>query len=159
MNDDDAEIEVPALADVERAIEALLFAAAGPLALADLARRLPQGADVAAGIEALRTRYAGRGVELAEVAGRWRFQTAEDLAWEGAKAWAAEQGGELPTRPVAALLFANVQPALSPEWHWTADKFNASSAWGCYFGYGGFNYGHKSSEGAVVAVRLIPITA
>ena len=85
--------------------------------------------------------------------------TAEDLAWEGAKAWAAEQGGELPTRPVAALLFANVQPALSPEWHWTADKFNASSAWGCYFGYGGFNYGHKSSEGAVVAVRLIPITA
>jgi len=65
---------------VERAIEALLFAAAGPLSLADLARRLPEGADVAAGIAMLRARYAGRGVELTEVAGRWRFQTAEDLA-------------------------------------------------------------------------------
>ncbi len=66
---------------VERAIEALLFAAAGPLSAADLARRLPEGADVAAGVEALKARYEGRGVILAEVAGRWRFQTAQDLAW------------------------------------------------------------------------------
>jgi len=66
---------------VERAIEALLFAAAGPLSAADLARRLPEGADIAAGVGALRARYAGRGVTLAEVAGRWRFQTAPDLAW------------------------------------------------------------------------------
>lgn len=79
MNED--EVIVPSLEDVERAIEALLFAAAGPLAVTDLARRLPEGADVAAGIEALKARYAGRGVELAEVAGRWRLQTAQDLAW------------------------------------------------------------------------------
>ena len=85
--------------------------------------------------------------------------TAEDLTWEAAKAWAAEQGGELPTRPVAALLFANVQPALSPEWHWTADEYNASYAWICYFGYGSIDTSHKRSEGTVVAVRLIPITA
>ena len=82
MNDDhEAEADPPALEDVERAVEALLFAAAGPLSVQDLARRLPEGADVPAGIEALKTRYAGRGVELAEVAGRWRFQTAQDLAW------------------------------------------------------------------------------
>ena len=71
----------PELADVARAVEALLFAAAGPLSTEDLARRLPEGADVAAAIEGLKAIYAGRGVELAEVAGRWRFQTAQDLAW------------------------------------------------------------------------------
>jgi segregation and condensation protein B len=81
MSDLDEAASAPDSGDVERAIEALLFAAAGPLSLQDLARRLPEGADAAAGVAALRARYAGRGVELAEVAGRWRFQTAEDLAW------------------------------------------------------------------------------
>jgi len=66
---------------LERAIEALLFAAAGPLAVADLERRLPEGADVPAALASLQERYAGRGVELAQVAGRWRLQTAEDLSW------------------------------------------------------------------------------
>ncbi len=63
----------------ERMVEALLFAAAGPLGEDDLARRLPEGADVAAALGALQERYAGRGVELVRVAGRWRFQTAPDL--------------------------------------------------------------------------------
>jgi segregation and condensation protein B len=66
-------------AATERAVEALLFAAAAPLSVADLARRLPEGADVEAALAALGERYAGRGVELACVAGRWRFQTAADL--------------------------------------------------------------------------------
>jgi segregation and condensation protein B len=77
----EAEAVAPALEDVERAVEALLFAAAGPLSIPDLARRLPEGADVAGALEGLKARYDGRGVELAEVAGRWRFQTAQDLAW------------------------------------------------------------------------------
>jgi segregation and condensation protein B len=69
------------MTETERQIEALLFAAAGPLSQDDLARRLPEGADVAAGVAALQARYEGRGVALVEVAGRWRFQTATDLAW------------------------------------------------------------------------------
>ena len=68
-------------ADTEREVEALLFAAAGPLSEADLARRLPEGADVRAAIAALQERYTGRGVELMCVAERWRLQTAVDLAW------------------------------------------------------------------------------
>ena len=68
-------------AHTEREIEALLFAAAGPLSDADLAERLPEGADVAGAIAAPQARYQGRGVELVCVAGRWRFQTAADLAW------------------------------------------------------------------------------
>jgi segregation and condensation protein B len=65
----------------EREIEALLFAAAGPLSVADLTRRLPEGADVGGALAALQARYAGRGVELVCVAERWRLQTAADLAW------------------------------------------------------------------------------
>jgi segregation and condensation protein B len=65
----------------EREVEALLFAAAGPLSEADLARRLPEGADVTGALAALKSRYEGRGVELVCVADRWRFQTATDLAW------------------------------------------------------------------------------
>ena len=82
---------------------------------------------------------------------------AEDLTWQDAITWAKEQGGELPTRPVAALLFANVQPALSPEWHWTSDEYNASSAWHCLFYYGYQDSYRKSYEGSAVAVRLIPL--
>lgn len=80
----------------------------------------------------------------------------ENLTWQQALAWADEQGGELPTRPVASMLFANVKDKLKPEWHWTSE---ASCAWLCGFGYGYFRYYHKSSEGCAVAVRLIPLTA
>ncbi len=65
---------------IERQVEALLFAAAEPLSFNDLARRLPEGADIPAAIAALQERYAGRGVELDCVAGRWRFRTAADLS-------------------------------------------------------------------------------
>ena len=67
----------PAIA--ERMVEALLFAAAGPLSEDDLARRLPAGLELGAALAELQQRYAGRGVELVLVAGRWRFQTAADL--------------------------------------------------------------------------------
>lgn len=84
---------------------------------------------------------------------------ADDLNWKDAKAWALEQGGELPTRPVAALLFANVKPALSPEWHWAADELSASYAWFCHFNYGYQDTRHKGYELAAVAVRLIPLSS
>jgi segregation and condensation protein B len=68
------------LHDTERMVEALLFAAAGPLSEADLQARLPEGADVRRALAELRARYEGRGVELEYVAERWRFRTAPDLA-------------------------------------------------------------------------------
>ena len=77
----DEPVAIPGPVETERRIEALLFAAAGPLSLDDLAKRLPERSDVEAGIATLALHYAGRGVELACVADRWRFQTAEDLAF------------------------------------------------------------------------------
>ena len=67
--------------ETERQVEALLFAAAGPLTVKDLVRRLPEGAEIDAVLTALRARYAGRGVDLVCVADAWRFQTAADLAF------------------------------------------------------------------------------
>lgn len=67
--------------EAERMVEALLFAAAEPLSEIDLAQRLPAETDVAEALRGVRALYDGRGVELVEVGGRWRFQTAQDLAW------------------------------------------------------------------------------
>jgi segregation and condensation protein B len=66
--------------ETARMVEALLFAAAEPLSVADLADRLPSDVDVAAALEVLALQYQGRGVQLARVGDRWRFQTAPDLA-------------------------------------------------------------------------------
>jgi segregation and condensation protein B len=69
------------LETTERSVEALLFAAAEPLSASDLARRLPDGADVGRALMALKQRYVGRGIELACVADRWAFRTAADLSF------------------------------------------------------------------------------
>jgi hypothetical protein len=82
------------------------------------------------------------------------------LRWADAMAWATEVGGQLPSRPVAALLFANLRGEFEKTWHWTNETHEAddSCAWGCSFlgGYQGHN--GKSSEGSARAVRLIHIT-
>ena len=82
-----------------------------------------------------------------------------DLTWKNACNWAQKLEAELPSRPVAALLFANVKDQLRSAWHWTSESDGASYAWGCYFGNGSQNYDRKSYEGSAVAVRLIPLTA
>ena len=89
------------------------------------------------------------------------------LAWDNATAWAASLDAQLPSRPVAALLYANCKPLLAPTWHWPSDELHpdtgdaedASCAWGCVFDNGNHYCGHKSAEGAAVAVRLIPLSA
>jgi segregation and condensation protein B len=63
-----------------RLAEAVLFAAEEPLDEATLQAKLPDGTDLAVVMEALVARYAGAGVNLVKVGGRWTFRTAEDLA-------------------------------------------------------------------------------
>jgi segregation and condensation protein B len=63
-----------------RLAEAMIFAAASPVTARALGQVLPEGADADAVLSALQSRYAGRGVELVEVAGGWQFRTAPDLA-------------------------------------------------------------------------------
>jgi segregation and condensation protein B len=73
--------DAPLLPEVERMVEALLFASAAPMKPAELAQRLPHGADAAAALEALRRRYEGRGVNLVRVGQAWAFRTAPDLGY------------------------------------------------------------------------------
>ncbi len=74
------ETETPALEDALRLAEALIFAGPGPVTPRQLSQLLADGVDADAVLAALAARYAGRGVELASVAGGWQFRTAPDLA-------------------------------------------------------------------------------
>lgn len=64
-----------------RIAEALLFAAKEPLSEDELGRVLPDGAVARDVLDHLRGSYAGRGVELARVGGKWMFRTAPDLGY------------------------------------------------------------------------------
>jgi segregation and condensation protein B len=66
--------------DQLRLLEALLFAAAEPLAEAELALRMGEDADIPALLRTLAETYAERGVNLVALAGGWTFRTAPDLA-------------------------------------------------------------------------------
>ena len=73
--------EAAQLKDNLRILEALLFAASSPLDEATLARALPPGTDTNAVLGALQAEYAGRGITLNRVAGKWALRTAEDLSY------------------------------------------------------------------------------
>lgn len=64
-----------------RMAEALVFASAEPLSAEEIAGRLPEGADVPGLLRELKELYAGRGVNLVQVAGKWVFRTAGDLSF------------------------------------------------------------------------------
>ena len=71
--------EAPPPGEQERMIEAILFASADPVTLAELARRMPHGCDPAEGLITLRRRYEGRGVNLVRVGDAYALRTAPDL--------------------------------------------------------------------------------
>ena len=69
--------------DLERAIEAMLFASDEPLDARQVAGRLGDEmtpGQVKAIIEAIARRHAGSGIELVERGGHWHVQTPADLA-------------------------------------------------------------------------------
>ncbi len=67
-------------ADHLRLLEAILFASATPVSEAELARFLPEGADVSAVVGQLAEHYRHRGVNLVQVGKAWAFRSAPDLA-------------------------------------------------------------------------------
>lgn len=71
--------QAEAMADAMRRAEAVLFAAGEPLSAEQVAETLPQGVEAADVLMALQAQFKNRGVQLVEVAGKWRFQSAADL--------------------------------------------------------------------------------
>lgn len=80
-----------------------------------------------------------------------------DINWQDAKAWAEEQGGELPTRREQSLLFANAGEHFRPRWHWSCEehKEHAHYAWYQFFNDGFQDGGRKDYEGCARAVRRV----
>ena len=64
-----------------RVIEAVIFASAEPVAAETLAGRLPDQDDIEGLLRELQQAYAGRGVNLVQVAGKWAFRTADYLSF------------------------------------------------------------------------------
>lgn len=60
-------------------VEAILFATAEPMTLAEIGARLPEGCDAAEAMVLLRRRYEGRGVQVVKVGDAWAIRTAPDL--------------------------------------------------------------------------------
>jgi segregation and condensation protein B len=100
--------------DALRLAEALVFAAAAPVTARQLAQLLPDGIEAEAVFAALRARYAGRGVELVEVAGGVQFRTAADLASRLRKVVSVPR--RLPRAAMETLaIVAYHQPVTRPE--------------------------------------------
>jgi len=100
--------------DAVRAAEALLFAGGEPLSAKALSEKLGPQVDVAAVLMKLKRDYAGRGVELVEAGGAWRFQSAPDLA--GLFAETREAPKKLPKAAMETLaVIAYHQPVTRAE--------------------------------------------
>lgn len=79
--------------------------------------------------------------------------------WNAAMEWAAQVGGELPTRREQSLLFANLKEKFDPVWHWSCEQYAGDSdyAWIQVFNDGG-QYGNgKDYEGRARAIKRIPV--
>ncbi|MEM8822133.1 MAG: SMC-Scp complex subunit ScpB [Pseudomonadota bacterium] len=81
MSDVQPLFDAPPLAEQERMVEAILFASAEPVTVAELHARLPHGCNAPAALEALQKRYEGRGVRLIRAGDAWAIRTAPDLAF------------------------------------------------------------------------------
>ncbi|MGB7318103.1 MAG: SMC-Scp complex subunit ScpB [Planktotalea sp.] len=69
------------MGEQERMVEAVLFASAEPVTVADLNARMPHGCDAAEALVHLGKRYEGRGVGLVKTGNAWAMRTAPDLSF------------------------------------------------------------------------------
>ncbi|MEN8893386.1 MAG: SMC-Scp complex subunit ScpB [Planktotalea arctica] len=87
MSDDQATqieqslFEAPPMGEQERMVEAVLFASAEPVSVAELNARMPHGCDAAEALVHLRKRYEGRGVGLVKTGNAYAMRTAADLSF------------------------------------------------------------------------------
>lgn len=71
--------EAPPMDEQQRMVEAILFASAEPVTLAELVGRMPLGCDPAEALVSLRRLYDGRGVCVQRIGDAYAFRTAPDL--------------------------------------------------------------------------------
>ena len=102
-------------------------------------RTLPQhGGALEGGLYAGATIYDNDPFELILLPGEFNG------SWSDAVAWAKQQGGELPSRLDALVLFKYLKAEFKPEWYWTSEPYAgfADYAWVQYFDGSFQSYGH-----------------
>jgi len=80
-----------------------------------------------------------------------------DGNWDKCMKWAAENGGDLPTRREQRVLGANAKSAFKDARYWSREQRagNPGYAWGQGFDDGGQYFSHKSFAGRARAVRRV----
>ena len=68
------------LAEAERQVEAILFAAEEPLDIESIKKRITVKANIPKILENLMNQYKNRGINLISISGRWSFRTATNLS-------------------------------------------------------------------------------
>ena len=68
------------LTEVEREIEAIIFAAAEPLSVETIESKLSKPTDIQQSLENLKNFYSKRGINLICISNKWSFRTAVNLS-------------------------------------------------------------------------------
>ena len=83
----------------------------------------------------------------------------DEMTHQDATEWAANIGGDLPTRPEQALLFAHQRAQFDRDWYWsnTLRESDPDYAWCQYFYNGSQGYSDRGNKLRARAVRRLPI--
>ena len=68
------------ISDIEREIEAIVFAAAEPLSIETIESKISKKIDVLSSLENLKNYYSNRGINLVCISNKWSFRTSENLS-------------------------------------------------------------------------------
>lgn len=82
---------------------------------------------------------------------------AQGVNFDAAKKFAASAGGELPTKRMQSMLFANLKEEFAPNWYWSGSQLESGSAWYQGFDDGGQYWYGAYGECRARAVRSIAI--
>lgn len=80
-----------------------------------------------------------------------------EMDWDEALSWAAELGGDLPSREEQALLYANLKAEFKPDWYWSNTPSSRLSAYVQHFRNGSQYNDAKDNTLRARAVRRLPI--
>ena len=83
----------------------------------------------------------------------------DEMTHQTATKWAANVGGELPSRPEQALLFAHQRAQFYRDWYWsnTLLESDPDYAWYQNFNIGHQSFSHRNTKLRARAVRRLPI--
>ena len=68
------------VSDIEREVEAIVFAAAEPLSIETIESKISKKTNVSKALENLQNFYSRRGINLVCISNKWSFRTSENLS-------------------------------------------------------------------------------